>query len=294
MSSLAAARADNFYNPPDWDPSKESRNKYHGSHGALGDRARKLEKEGILIIRFEMPFNVWCQGCSHLIGKGVRFNAEKKKIGKYHSTTIWSFVMKAPCCKQKIEIHTDPRNAEYVIVSGAKRKAEPKSEDSEGLVSVDPKAEDRPRDAMGKLEMEEIDKRRAVDRYAEITELREQSFDRYKNDADRNGDLRRAMRAARKEEQKRAARRDELGLAKHVTLLPETRMDRLRSSAVDFGSGRASLSQRQKRKSIRNSSIFDTPRGNNNNNHVAGGKRTHPSKQSSVLSRIRKRKVSTL
>ena len=292
MSSLAAARADNFYNPPDWDPSKESRNKYHGSHGALGDRARKLEKEGILIIRFEMPFNVWCQGCSHLIGKGVRFNAKKKKIGKYHSTTIWSFVMKAQCCKQKIEIHTDPRNAEYVIVTGARRKAEPKSEDLEGLVSVDPRAEDRPSDAMGKLEMAETDKRRVTDRYAEITELREQSYDRYKNDADRNGDLRRAMRAARKEEQKRAARRDELGLPKHVTLLPETRMDQLRSSAVDFGSGRASLSHRQKRKSIRNSGIFDTPQSNNNNN-AAGRTRTRAGRQSSILSNVRKRKMFT-
>ena len=32
--------------------------------------------------------------------------------------------MSAPCCKQRIEIHTDPKNAEYVIVSGAKKKAE--------------------------------------------------------------------------------------------------------------------------------------------------------------------------
>ena len=33
------------------------------------------------MIRFEMPFNVWCGKCNHLIGKGVRFNAEKKAIG---------------------------------------------------------------------------------------------------------------------------------------------------------------------------------------------------------------------
>ena len=92
---------------------------FHGSHGALGDRARKLD-QGILVIRFEMvgrarlpkaaaanaaaaawvrraappslcavpspplplslqPFNTWCSGCGHLIGKGVRFNAEKQQ-----------------------------------------------------------------------------------------------------------------------------------------------------------------------------------------------------------------------
>jgi coiled-coil domain-containing protein 130 len=93
---------------------------FQGSHGALGDRARKLH-EGILIIRFEMPFNVWCTGCNHLIGKGVRFNAEKKQIGMYHSTKVWSFSMKTPCCQNRIEIHTDPKNAEYVVVSGARR-----------------------------------------------------------------------------------------------------------------------------------------------------------------------------
>jgi len=66
---LSPVQADNMYYPPGWDPSKGSLNKFHGSHGALGDRARKLKSEGILIIRFEMPFNVWCGGCNHLIGK---------------------------------------------------------------------------------------------------------------------------------------------------------------------------------------------------------------------------------
>ena len=72
--------------------------------------------------RFEMPFNVWCAGCNHLIGKGVRFNAEKQEIGKYHSTKIWSFVMRAPCCQQRIEVQTDPKNAEYKVVSGGRVK----------------------------------------------------------------------------------------------------------------------------------------------------------------------------
>ena len=68
-----------------------------------------------------MPFNVWCAGCGHLIGKGVRFNAEKKQIGMYHSTRVWSFAMRSPCCQTRIEVHTDPKNAEYVVVSGARR-----------------------------------------------------------------------------------------------------------------------------------------------------------------------------
>ena len=47
---------------------------------------------------------------------GVRFNAEKKAIGKYHSTPIYSFRMISPCCNQTIEVHTDPKAAEYILV----------------------------------------------------------------------------------------------------------------------------------------------------------------------------------
>lgn len=57
-SSSATMQGSNKYYPPDYDPSKHaSLNAYHGKH-ALGDRARKLDK-GILITRFELPFNIW-------------------------------------------------------------------------------------------------------------------------------------------------------------------------------------------------------------------------------------------
>lgn len=55
--------------------------------------------------------------------QGVRFNAEKKQVGQYHSTRIWSFRMRTPCCQHSVEIHTDPKNAEYVVVAGARRCA---------------------------------------------------------------------------------------------------------------------------------------------------------------------------
>ncbi|KAG7013056.1 Coiled-coil domain-containing protein, partial [Cucurbita argyrosperma subsp. argyrosperma] len=67
QSSLAAARADNFYYPPEWTPKQGSLNKFHGQH-ALRERARKID-QGILIIRFEMPYNIWCGGCNSMIAK---------------------------------------------------------------------------------------------------------------------------------------------------------------------------------------------------------------------------------
>ena len=133
MSSLAAARADNFYHPPDWDPRKESRAAHDVRRTGgpawkahpLRERAKKLD-EGILVIRFEMPFDVRCSGCGCRIGKGVRFDAEKKCVGKYLSTKIWSFRML--CAAEDgttrtarqlsgahhIEVRTDPQSGDYV------------------------------------------------------------------------------------------------------------------------------------------------------------------------------------
>jgi coiled-coil domain-containing protein 130 len=86
QSTLAAARADNFYYPPEWTPEQGGLNKFHGQH-ALRERAKKID-QGILVIRFEMPYNIWCGGCQSMIAKGVRFNAEKKQVGNYYSTKV--------------------------------------------------------------------------------------------------------------------------------------------------------------------------------------------------------------
>ena len=131
--------------PPDWDPRKQSRAEHAAGVTSKADkwkahplreRAKKLHTEGILTVRFEMPFNVRCTGCGNHIAKGVRFNAEKKTIGAYYTTKVLSFRM--PChCEDGtsrtdrhtnlhfIEVHTDPKNAEYVVASGAVRVAEP-------------------------------------------------------------------------------------------------------------------------------------------------------------------------
>lgn len=66
----AERKATNKYYPPEWDPSKGSINKYRKSH-PLRERAKKLHL-GILVIRFEMPYNIWCDGCKNHVGTGVR------------------------------------------------------------------------------------------------------------------------------------------------------------------------------------------------------------------------------
>ncbi|KAH7912031.1 DUF572-domain-containing protein [Hygrophoropsis aurantiaca] len=142
----------NKYYPPDYDGEKhKSLNSYRGKH-ALGDRARKIDK-GILITRFELPFNIWCGTCNNHIGMGVRYNAEKKKIGAYYSTPIYSFRCKCHLCDGWFEIETDPKNTRYVVVSGARQKDEDWNPEENGGFAIhdtDPKA--GPSDPLAALE----------------------------------------------------------------------------------------------------------------------------------------------
>ncbi|KAJ4479971.1 DUF572-domain-containing protein [Lentinula aciculospora] len=125
----------NKYYPPDYDGEKHgSLNSYRGKH-ALGDRARKLD-QGILITRFELPFNIWCGTCNNHIGMGVRYNAEKKKIGNYYSTPIFLFRCKCHLCDGWFEIQTDPKNTRYVVVSGARQKDEDWNPEENGGFAV--------------------------------------------------------------------------------------------------------------------------------------------------------------
>ena len=55
-----------------------------------------------------MPYNIWCGGCGNHIGMGVRYNAEKSKVGMYYTTPIYKFRMKCHLCDNHFEIKTDP------------------------------------------------------------------------------------------------------------------------------------------------------------------------------------------
>jgi coiled-coil domain-containing protein 130 len=246
MSSLAAARADNFYRPP-----PES--------GVPVEKKQTRSKGAATVIRFEMPCDVTCLGCQLSIAKGVRFNAEKFKVGSYHSTTIWGFRMKSPCCKTAIEIHTNPKDADYEVVSGARKRAT--AVRREVATGHEATGRDATRAAKHVNTLSRLEKRVSNEKAARVhrqtlEELKERSYDRYGDDVDRNRELRRSMRSARNDVRKRERRRDELGLSKEVILLPETRLDRARAAAVVFD-GRTRENTLQKRKKIMRGSIFN-------------------------------------
>lgn len=256
---MGERKGQNFYYPPDFDPKKHgSLNGYHGVH-ALRERARKMDR-GILIIRFEMPYNIWCEGCNKHIGMGVRYNAEKTKLGMYYTTPVYSFRMKCHLCPNKITIKTDPGNMDYVITEGARRVEQRWDPTQNGQIVPDDKRVGRKLadDAMYKVEHQKSDQDKSGDAAPRICQL-SQIQDRVKDDWLANKMLRDAFRATKKERKAQLAK-DKLITGKcglELDLVPEEDED-VRMARLLNGLSKTDADQRRQEEvgDIKNNDIF--------------------------------------
>ncbi|PWN50253.1 DUF572-domain-containing protein [Violaceomyces palustris] len=196
------------YRPYDSDPSKQP---FNSTKHPLGDRARKLD-QGILIVRFELPFNIWCSSCQNHIGQGVRYNAEKKQVGNYHSTKIWSFRCKCHLCSSWFEIRTDPKNTRYVVHEGARQQNRDwDPEENGGYAIYDPEAAaSKPKDAFSELEKKTEEKRRAKTSTERILEIERLNHERWDDPYSLNVRLRNTFRKGKREDQEKERKDDEL------------------------------------------------------------------------------------
>lgn len=186
-------------------------------------------------VRFEMPYAMWCGHCPQptIIPQGVRFNALKTRDGSYYTTPIWRFSIKHSICGGEVVIRTDPKNTEYEVVSGGRRRDY--GDETAAATTVGERDELR-KDAFRKLEKtiadEEI-KKGAAERIDALQDAVDRdTWDPYA----RNQALRKAFRVGRKERERQAERDDELRdrLGTGVELLEESEEDRLRAGIVDF------------------------------------------------------------
>ena len=226
------------YVPPEHE-GMTSANKLAGKH-ALGNRGRKAG-QGILTIRFEMPFAVWCTSCPKetIIGQGVRFNAEKKKVGNYYSSPIFSFRMKHIPCGGWIEIQTDPKNTAYVVTEGGKKRDTGEDRVLEGDIEIrtEEEKERLRQDAFAALEVTIENRAEAKAQKTEIDQLLEFKDKSWDDTYAANRKLRRAFRAERKVREKAqantAALQDAMSLG--LDILDETEEDRKRAAQIEFG-----------------------------------------------------------
>ena len=225
MSSLAAAGSDNYYYPKGWDPSKGSINTFHKSH-PLGKRAKDLH-HGILVVRFEMPFNVWCTHCETHIGKGVRFNAKKKKTGMYFTTPIYSFELTCATCKGIMVVQTNPKESTYTMVSGIR-------EQYPSLMTDMPEshAEDAAVAPFEALEKAVADKKIGEARESRLEKLLRLQKATTEDSYSSNSALRKSFRQQKKVIQAKKAYAKSLGLS--IPLLDSTEEDRVTAASIVF------------------------------------------------------------
>ncbi|KAK2761611.1 hypothetical protein FQN54_001439 [Arachnomyces sp. PD_36] len=246
------------YVPPDQE-GLTTGNKLAGKH-PLGARARHLSTTGSLTVRFEMPFAVWCTTCPPtsndvLIGQGVRFNAQKKKVGNYYSTPIFSFRMRHTACGGWIEIRTDPKNTAYVVGEGGRKRDTGGEEEGGSLVGREIKvrmpgeeAAGGEPDAFSKLEGKVEDKKRLLSESTRVMELQKRQDRDWEDPYEQSKRLRRAFRVERKgrekDEKVSEGLKDKMSLG--IELLGESEGDRVRAGMVDFGGDTVESTTRSK------------------------------------------------
>ncbi|KAM9313314.1 putative splicing factor YJU2B [Gastrophryne carolinensis] len=197
-----------------------------------------------------MPYNIWCDGCKNHIGMGVRYNAEKKKVGNYYTTPIYRFRMKCHLCVNYIEMQTDPANCDYVIVSGATRKEErwDMSENEQILTTEHEQKQKLETDSMYRLEHGAADREKLKKAAPSLAELQD-AQSAWKDDFALNSLLRNKFREEKKQIREEEAK-DQALLTKaslDLKLLPETEEDKRMASLLKYRS-LESYDQRQQKK----------------------------------------------
>ncbi|ORX72645.1 hypothetical protein DL89DRAFT_243675 [Linderina pennispora] len=142
---------------------------------SLHNRSQKLGK-GVSITTLELPYDILCDGCNKLLETGTQLKTEKRMVGNYLSTPIWSFRTRCCECRHWIEFHHNPEGIGYLVTRGARKMIVPEPVIDRGS----PKKQ--------KIETD--------DHVAAIKLLNDRQW---KNADDANAQLRKVFRAAKKE-----------------------------------------------------------------------------------------------
>jgi hypothetical protein len=142
------------YYPPDFDPSKITR-----------QRGPKQAGPKLQTVRLMAPFSMKCLHCGEFIYKGRKFNARKETTDeKYYNIAIFRFYIRCTRCSGEITFKTDPKNMDYECERGAKRNFEPWREAK--------LAEETEEERLDRLEKEEAEKDAMKDLEAKVVDAK--------------------------------------------------------------------------------------------------------------------------
>lgn len=157
----------------------------------------------------------------------MRYNAEKKKIGKYYSTPIYSFRCKCHLCSGWFEIQTDPKNTRYIVTEGARAQVQdwdPEENGGHPVIDYNNKkeGEEDGANAFEKFEKASTSKKRALTNAERLAELEDHNDERWTDPYTLNKNLRKALREDKGKMRESRAQDDELaaryGLGENVRL----------------------------------------------------------------------------
>lgn len=116
----------NKYIPPDFDPDRmaEKRKLLKKIEKRRNKEKNKNKpKKNLMNIRMMYPFTLQCSKCKGFTYVGTKFNSRVEKIPDEHylNMPIWRFYGKCSECRNEIIFKTDPKNGDYVLVSGGIR-----------------------------------------------------------------------------------------------------------------------------------------------------------------------------
>ena len=241
-------------------------------------------------VRFEMPFAVWCHGCAPpptLIPQGVRFNAVKRRVGSYFSTPIWAFRIRHGACGKELEIRTDPKNTEYTVAEGGKRRdygddgsggGGPVTTTILGPIVSEEESERRRADAFAALEGRVEDRTAAKAETSRVAAIRAGRDRDWEDPYAANRRIRRTFRAERRVRKKDEAHaediKDRYGLgidllaenekdvrqAKLVAYMNTATEDVISSEGAEIDIGNAELSAAAAKPLFENKSLLPTTR----------------------------------
>jgi coiled-coil domain-containing protein 130 len=269
MSSLAASQADGYYLPPEYYESgaykRQSKNdwwkKQRGERSQQKGEKRSGGKEkgssssGEAVVRFELPSSGTCEGCRAWISRGTRYNAVKIKTDATHFTTpIWEFRITCRTCgQQEFVIRTDPAARGFAYVSGIQRQQrhDDTEKQEEEEVSETPTG-------LEQVEKLKAGERRAQTELEQLQALQCLSDQTYRDDADRNAELRKVARVGRKKRKRLLQESRALGWHErdgvNPVLLETDVTDRAEAAIATYGDARGS--EKRRLNSLRRSSIF--------------------------------------
>lgn len=167
------------YYPPDFDPSKITR-----------QRGPKNAGPKLMTVRLMAPYSMKCTHCGEFIYKGRKFNARKETTDqKYYNIAIFRFYIRCTRCSGEITFKTDPKNMDYECERGAKRNFEPWREaklneetEEERLDRIE--KEEAERDAMKELETKVLDAKTEMAIADALDEIRSRNARMEKADRD--------------------------------------------------------------------------------------------------------------